>query len=272
MNDYYVYVYVDPRNFEEFYYGKGKDRRKEAHLTDASDSGKSKRIDAIHKEGLKPIIRVVARGLTESEAFLVEKTLLWKLGKTLVNKSSGNFAEKFRPHDKMHVELSGFDYVTGIYYFNVGAGEHRQWSDCKRLGFISAGQGTRWRDAICGFQEGDVIAAYLRQHGFVGIGRILRRAEPIAKVRIRGRPLLETPLDCPNMAKNKDSDELCEYVALVEWVRAVAAQEAKWQAKSGIYTTTHVRASLDGQPKTLSFLEKEFGIVLNSLRDYRAEM
>ncbi len=24
MNDYYVYVYIDPRNFEEFYFGKGR--------------------------------------------------------------------------------------------------------------------------------------------------------------------------------------------------------------------------------------------------------
>jgi hypothetical protein len=28
-NDYYVYVYIDPRNFEEFYYGKGRGNRKE---------------------------------------------------------------------------------------------------------------------------------------------------------------------------------------------------------------------------------------------------
>jgi len=28
MNNYYVYVYIDPRNHEEFYYGKGKGSRK----------------------------------------------------------------------------------------------------------------------------------------------------------------------------------------------------------------------------------------------------
>ena len=27
-SEYYVYVYIDPRNFEEFYYGKGKGKRK----------------------------------------------------------------------------------------------------------------------------------------------------------------------------------------------------------------------------------------------------
>ena len=29
--DYYVYVLIDPRNFEEFYYGKGKGSRKDVH-------------------------------------------------------------------------------------------------------------------------------------------------------------------------------------------------------------------------------------------------
>jgi hypothetical protein len=74
MNDYYVYVYIDPRNFEEFYYGKGSGSRKDAHLADTSDSAKAKRIAAIRKAGAEPIIRVIARGLSEEEALLIEAT------------------------------------------------------------------------------------------------------------------------------------------------------------------------------------------------------
>ncbi|MBE2274655.1 MAG: GIY-YIG nuclease family protein [Flavobacteriales bacterium] len=79
--DYYVYVYIDPRNYEEFYYGKGKGNRKDAHLNDESDSEKARRIKDIQKAGLKPIIRVIVKDLTEKEAFLIEKTLIWKLGR-----------------------------------------------------------------------------------------------------------------------------------------------------------------------------------------------
>ena len=68
MNDYYVYVYIDPRNHEEFYYGKGMGSRKDAHLDDQSDSDKAKRIAEIQKEGLAPIVRVIARGLSEAVA------------------------------------------------------------------------------------------------------------------------------------------------------------------------------------------------------------
>lgn len=265
MNDYYVYVYVDPRNFEEFYFGKGRGSRKDAHLNDDSDSEKSRRIAEIRDAGLQPIVRVIARELTSHDALLIEKTLLWKLGRQLTNVSSGHYADKFRPHNTMHQELSGFDFHKGLYYYNIGEGPHRNWDDYRKFGFISAGQGARWKDAMLGFKKGDVVAAYLKRFGFVGIAAILDCAKPIRSVTIRGKPLLQHDLICRNMADNESSDDLCEYVAPVKWFASVARDEAKWTAKAGIFTTTHVRASLDGQTKTIKFLEKEFGVDVRAL-------
>jgi hypothetical protein len=65
------------------------------------------------------------------------------------------------------------------------------------------------------------------------------------------------------MDDNIDSDEKCEYVALVKWIRAVPEGEAKF--RSGIYTTTHVRASLDNQPETRSYLEEAFDVSFSEL-------
>jgi len=265
LNDYYVYVYVDPRNLEEFYYGKGEGSRKDAHLDDQSDSEKAKRIAAIRKEGLLPCIRVIARGLSEAEALLVEKTLLWKLGKWTTNVATGHFAEKFRPHNTMHRELAGFDFRNGLYYYNVGEGPHRNWDDYMRFGFISAGQGARWRDAMLGFNEGDILAAYLKRHGFVGVGRVLSRALPITEARIKGSPLLNLPLRCQKMNENCDDPERSEFVCLVEWLAKLPRDKAKWRSKPKLYTTTHVRASLDGQPGTAKFVEDEFGIDLQKV-------
>ncbi|MGH7250148.1 MAG: LEM-3-like GIY-YIG domain-containing protein, partial [Minisyncoccia bacterium] len=265
MNNFYVYVYIDPRNLEEFYFGKGKGSRKDAHLSDTSDSEKARRIAAINKVGLKPIIRVIARDLSEHDALLVEKTLLWKLGRQLTNISSGHYAENFRPQNTMHLELSDFDYQSGVYYYNVGEGKHRNWDDYRKFCFISAGQGIRWRNAMLGFQKGDVVAAYLKGYGFVGIGLLTERAKPIREVLIKGKPLLSYDLSCQNMADNAESDERCEYVAPVKWVIAVGRRQAKWKAKVGLYTTTNVRASLDSQPKTIAFLEREFGVKLQKL-------
>jgi uncharacterized protein len=265
MSDYYVYVYIDPRNFEEFYYGKGKGSRKDAHLSDNSDSEKARRISAIHKAGLEPIIRVISRGLTEHDALLVEKTLLWKLGKQLTNVSSGHYSDKFRPHNMLHAPLTGFDYQCGFYYYNVGEksegdGFSRNWDDYVRYGFISAGQGTRWRDAMLGFNIGDVVAAYLKGYGYVGIGQLTSRAKPIRDVSINGKPLLSCTLKSKNLDRHLESDEDCEYVATIKWIKTTNRADAKWKAKSGIYTTTHVRASLDGQPNTVAFLEEAFNL------------
>jgi uncharacterized protein len=265
MNDYYVYVYVDPRNYEEFYYGKGKGARKNAHLADTSDSAKAKRISEIKREGLNPIIRVIARGLTENEALLIEKTLLWKLGKWTTNISSGHFADKFRPHNTLHKELSGFDFRNGIYYYNVGEGQHRNWDDYVEFGFISAGQGSKWRDAMLGFNPGDAFAAYLKRHGFVGIGRIKTSAQMIRDVRIGNKSILDEKLRCKNMNDNSGSQDLSEYVCLVEWLKTVPREKAKWRSSPKLYTTTHVRASLDGQPETVSFLENEFGVEIRKI-------
>src|SRR5438128_10825099 len=138
MKDYYVYVYIDPRSYEEFYYGKGVGSRKDAHLDDDSDSEKAKRIADIQREGLSPIVRVIARGLSETEALLVEKTLLWKLGRWTTNVATGHFADRFRPHNSLHRELSGFDFRNGLYYYNVGEGSHRNWVDYGEFGIISA--------------------------------------------------------------------------------------------------------------------------------------
>lgn len=265
MNDYYVYVYIDPRNFEEFYYGKGKGARKDSHLFENSDSEKSKRIKAIKKAGLDPIIRVIACGLSESDALLVEKTLLWKLGKQLTNVSSGHYSRNFRPHDTLYKKISGFDFQKGLYYYNIGEGPHRNWDDYIKHGFISGGQGSRYRKAMVSFEVGDVITAYLPAHGYLGIGVITKEARPIQQVVIGKQPLLSLPLVCQNMAENSEDEEKSEYVALVKWHITLEREDARFKSKSGIYTPQKVKASLDNQPITIKYLEEEFNIDLKEL-------
>ncbi len=161
----------------------------------------------------------------------------------------------------MRAELGGFDFQSGVYYYNVGEGLHRNWADMKGFGFISAGGGKRWRDAIRGFQEGDVAAAYLKGKGFVGIGKVLKRARPVREVMVSTGSILSCGLTSHDMNHDLEDDEKCEWVALVEWLCSVDASHAKRAAKKdGIYTTTHVRASLAGQPATIEFLANVFEI------------
>ena len=263
--DFYVYVFIDPRNHEEFYYGKGKGSRRFAHLADESDSEKVARIRAIQDEGLSPLIRTVAAGLTEPEAHLIETTLIWKLGRGLTNKAAGRFVSLFRPRNTLHRELSSFDFQNGIYYVNVGEGPHRNWDDCRRLGFLSAGQGAQWRDQILDLAEGDVVVPYLKGKGYVGVGKVLARAVPYLDFRHEGRLLQDFSLAAPHMPENSEDLANSEYVLRVEWVASVPREEAKWQSNAGLFTTPLVRASLDRQPATVAFVERSFGVKLQEL-------
>src|SRR5271163_4221554 len=116
-SDFYVYVYIDPRDYQPFYYGKGRGSRKEAHRFGDEKGDKRKRIRAIESEGLTPTIRVLARDLTEEQALFVETTLIWQAKLLLTNKVSGNFINKFRPPRTLYKEIVGFDYHHRLWYF-----------------------------------------------------------------------------------------------------------------------------------------------------------
>jgi hypothetical protein len=267
LRDFYVYVYIDPRNYEEFYYGKGKGARRLAHLSDATDSEKVARINAIKREGLDPIVRTIAAGLTEQEALLIETTLIWKLGKNLTNIASGRFVSLFRPHNSLHKEIPGFDFQNGIYLVNVGEGPTRNWDDCLRLGFLAAGGDPKWSAQLRPLTEGDVVVAYLKGKGYVGVGKVMARAVPYLDYRHQGRLLKDFDLAQENIDQDAGDPALTEYVLGVRWVNAVSRQEAMWQPSAGLFTTQLIRASLEGQPRTVAFIEDAFGVTLRDLAD-----
>lgn len=78
---FYVYELADPRTGAAFYVGKGKGRRAWAH-EGAARSGrernglKSEAIRQIHRAGLRPVVRIVHDGLSERDAFRIERDLI----------------------------------------------------------------------------------------------------------------------------------------------------------------------------------------------------
>jgi hypothetical protein len=262
--DYYVYVYIDPRNYEEFYYGKGMRDRKFSHLSDNNDTDKVKRIQDIKKNGLEPIIKVIASNLTKDEAFLIETTLIWKLGRLLTNVVAGQFSEKFRPHNTLHLDLFGFDFQNGIYLINVGEGKHRCWDDCKKYGFLSAGQGKIYGEAMKTLKKGDVVVAYLKRKrnigGYVGIGTVIEPAVMAQDFKISGKRLDQLDLIKPEIMENANSPELADYPVRVLWAVSVDADNGKWVRNKRLFSTRLIRASLQNQHETIEFLKAEFGI------------
>jgi uncharacterized protein len=87
----YVYIYVDPRNGEVFYVGKGIGDRAIAHLAERGETRKLRQIAEIRAAGAEPRIEIIAHNLRdEEEAFRVEAALIELIGTTrLTNEVRG---------------------------------------------------------------------------------------------------------------------------------------------------------------------------------------
>lgn len=46
----------------------------------------------------------------------------------------------------------------------------------------------------------------------------------------------------------------------IDWIVAVDSKNGKWKPKSNLFSTQQIKASLQSQPKTIEFLEKEFEV------------
>ncbi|ARN74888.1 GIY-YIG nuclease family protein [Oceanicoccus sagamiensis] len=109
---YYVYEIRTPDG-EVFYVGKGEGGRKDAHLKEALSSEKNSdkltRLRDIINQNQEPLVRVVGRFKTESEAFAVESTLIhWVYGiDNLANDQSGHGSDYIRPKGLL-------DHIDGI--------------------------------------------------------------------------------------------------------------------------------------------------------------
>lgn len=268
MGDYYVYAYIDPRDFEPFYYGKGKGSRKDVHESARSKSKLAKRIRQIKAAGEKPMVRVVARDLTEPEAFLVEAALIWQAQGKTANEASGHHsAEKFRPPLTLHRELPGFDSFRRVYFFNVGDGRCRTWENNVKYNYVGAGQGRSFRKAIEGLREGDTIAAYLSRkgRGFVGVARVRSRAKPAREFRVSGKLLIDRPGMPEGIESNLGNDDKCEWMAAVEWIKWIPRSRAHFKKNAGLFVPRSVRASLAKHPRTVDFINSCFGLDLFKL-------
>ncbi len=91
---FYVYRLIDPRDGQAFYIGKGQGRRAWTHaraeIAGRERNGlKAERLADIRRAGLTVIVDIERDGLTESEAFALERAMIKASAPTLTNISQG---------------------------------------------------------------------------------------------------------------------------------------------------------------------------------------
>ena len=96
VDNYYVYVYLDPRKkgefkygefkfkFEPFYVGKGKNSRMYRHLKlNEHNNLKNNKIKKIFSSGMSPIIIKIKENLSNEESLELEKTIIKSIGRKI---------------------------------------------------------------------------------------------------------------------------------------------------------------------------------------------
>jgi hypothetical protein len=148
---------------------------------------------------------------------------------------------------------------SGFYFVNVGEGEHRNWDDCRKYGFLSAGQGEKYGNAMKKLKPGDLVFAYMKGLGYVGFGTITQAAMMARDFTPDGsdKKLLDRPLKQPGMSDNKDDPAFSEWVVGVKWQKTFERDQAK--RFQGIFANQNIVCLLR-DTATADFLRREFGI------------
>lgn len=146
---------------------------------------------------------------------------------------------------------------SGYWYVNVGEGVHRNWDDNRRYNFLGAGQAAKYSKPLKKLNRGATLFAYMRNHGYVGFGKVASEAIPISEYVPKGqsKPLLELDLQAPNPDDNVNDQERCEWVVPVNWIKTFTRDEAR--TFKGVFANQHVVCKLRHLP-TVEFLEREF--------------
>jgi hypothetical protein len=148
---------------------------------------------------------------------------------------------------------------SGFYFVNVGEGPNRNWDDCRQYGFLSAGQGERYGNAMKKLKPGDLVFAYMKGLGYVGFGTVTQPATMARDFVPVGsdKKLLDLPLKQPSMNENDDDPTLSEWVVGVKWEKTFERDQAK--RFQGIFANQNIVCLLR-DTATVDFLRREFGI------------
>lgn len=148
---------------------------------------------------------------------------------------------------------------SGYWFVNVGEGEHRNWDDNQRYGYISAGQGEKYSRPLFKLSKGDKLFAYMKGVGYVGYGEVVSTAVPIGEFKAPGsdEPLLTLPLAAPRADENAGDPAKADWAVGVHWLKTFSRQDPR--RFPGMFANQNIVCKLTDQ-QTLATLFREFEV------------
>ena len=162
-------------------------------------------------------------------------------------------ASRAKSHDKE---------PTGFYFVNIGVEKNhpgeRTWEAARNYGFVSAGDGPRFRDYMLKLRIGDRIFAYIKGRGYVGYGIVTVEAQMAKDFVVgEGQRLTDIPALGAAIYRNIDDVEKAEYVVGVTWKKTFDANDA--QKYPGIFAIQQVVCPIY-DAETAAFLKGKFEV------------
>ena len=115
---------------------------------------------------------------------------------------------------------------NGEFYVSFGQGEHRSWNDAKRYGFVSAGGGVRYLNALRTLQPDGRVWVYVPKQGYVGVGIVTSPAVRREEFKVRQNGTLMPFQDLEVEAPKALEEEHEEYFVAVNWIKTVDFKNA----------------------------------------------
>ena len=147
MDKYYVYQHRDPRNGDIVYVGKGVHGRAwDVTRARSSNHAHSAWMIELSDLGYLPNewVEILTKGLSEIEAYRIERELVWKLGETLFN---GQIGEK-----SFRAKLTN-DQAREIYLSPENSGDLSRKYGVSRAAIQHIKTGKQWRAATACFRN-----------------------------------------------------------------------------------------------------------------------
>lgn len=124
--------------------------------------------------------------------------------------------------------------ATGYHFINTGEDKNsdRSWDHCVKYGFISAGGGPRYVNAVKKFEPGERVIAYASKHGYVGICEVVEQAVPRHEFVPRGETrnmseILSAQLGKDVLKRDQGlAPDMVEHCARVRWLAHVPKDRA----------------------------------------------
>jgi hypothetical protein len=158
---------------------------------------------------------------------------------------------------------------SGLWFVNVGMddgddaafdearrGYTRHWEHCVRYGYMAAGGGRRYSDALKKLEVGAEILAYQKGMGYVGYGVVTAPAQPIHVFRTPDGSTLAAALNQGDYNERRAEPDW-EYAVAVEWKKHFPLSDAR--TFRGVFANQNIVCKLS-DPETVRFVREAFSI------------